>query len=169
MVAFTNPEPSAGCFADTKAAADILIVWEGDWLMAGSPSFWDPIQAADPAMFDAITPWAHIASRPELRVIVLESENNGLGRDATDALGPGGWLTVRDPTGVFTAAFQAMGAFDDGNLTLHEWQTVLADRLEQTGNLVSYDIMPDSTHDRLSPAGWVVFLDAFKRAAALAD
>lgn len=169
MVAFKNPEPPAGCFADTRAEADVLIAWEGDWLMAGSPSFWDPIYATDPAMFDAITPWAHIASRPELRVIVLESENNGLGRDAKDALGPDGWLTVRDPNGAFTAAFQAMGAFDDDNLALHEWQTILAGRLHESGNLVSYDIMPDSTHEYLSSAGWVVFLDAFKRAAALAE
>lgn len=166
-VAFMNPEPSAGCFADTKAEADALIAWEGDWLMAGTPSFWDPIHAADPAEFDAITPWAHIASRPELQVIILESEDNGLGRDAKDALGPDGWLTVRDASGAFTAAFKAMGAFDDGNLTLHEWQTLLADRLEESGNLVSYDIMPDSNHMTLSPAGWEVFLDAFRRAAAL--
>jgi len=169
MVAFKTPEPSAGCLADARKDADALIIWEGDWLMAGTPSFWDPIQAADPAMFDAITPWAHIASRPELQVIILESENNGLGRDARDALGPDGWLTVRDPSGVFTAAFQAMGAFDDGNLSLHEWQTVLADRLQEAGNLVSYDIMPGSTHESLSSAGWAKFLDAFKRAAALAD
>jgi dienelactone hydrolase len=167
-VVFTNPEPSAGCLADTKAEVDALIVWEGDWLMAGTPSFWDPIHAADPAEFDAITPWAHIASRPELRVIILESENNGLGRDAKDALGPDGWLTVRDPSGAFTAAFQAMGAFDDGNITLHESQTLLADRLEESGNLVSFDIMPGSTHEYLSLAGWEVFLDAFRRVAALA-
>jgi D-serine deaminase-like pyridoxal phosphate-dependent protein len=167
-VAFQNPEPSAGCFADTRAEADVLIAWEGDWLMAGTPSFWDPIQAADPAEFDAITPWAHIASRPELRVIILEAENNGLGRDAKDALGPDGWLTVRDPTGAFTAAFQAMGAFDDDNLALHEWQTLLADRLKASGNLVSFDIMPGSTHEHLSLAGWEVFLDAFRRAASLA-
>jgi hypothetical protein len=120
-------------------------------------------------MFDAVTPWAHIESRPGLKVIVLESENNGLDRDARDALGPDGWLTVRDPSGTFTAAFRAMGAFDDDNLTLHEWQTILADRLEASGNLVSFDIMPGSTHEYLSPAGWEVLLDAFKRAAALAD
>lgn len=89
-------------------------------------------------------------------------------RDARDALGPDGWLTVRDASGAFTAAFQAMGAFDDGTLTLHEWQTVLANRLEESGNLVSFDIMPGSTHEYLSPAGWEAFLDAFKRAAALA-
>lgn len=169
MVTFKNPEPSAGCFADTRATANVLIAWEGDWLMAGTPSFWDPIQAADPAMFDAITPWAHITSRPELKVIVLESENNGLGRNAEDALGPDGWLTVRDPTGAFTAAFLAMGAFDDDYLSLHEWQTLLANRLEESGNLVSYDVMPGSRHDSLSDAGWVVFLDAFRRAAGLAD
>jgi dienelactone hydrolase len=168
VVAFKPPEPSTGCFADTRVEGDVLIAWEGDWLMAGTPSYWDPIHAADPATFDAITPWAHIASRPELHVIILESENNGLDRDAKDALGPDGWLTVRDPSGAFTAAFQAMGAFDDDNLTLHEWQTVLADRLHESGNLVSFDIMPGSTHEYLSKAGWVVFLDAFMRAAALA-
>ena len=170
MVTFKNPGPSAGCFADTKATAKVLIAWEGDWLWAGTPSFTDPVHASDPAMFDAITPWAHVASRPDLRVIILESEDNGLGRDAKDALGPKGWLTLRDPSGAFTAAFKAMGAFDDGNLSLHEWQTVLADRLKASGNLVSFDIMPDTNHDTyMSTAGWAVFLDAFKRAAALAD
>lgn len=167
-VAFQNPEPSAACFADTKAEADVLITWEGDWLMAGTPSFWDPIHAADPEEFDAVTPWAHIASRPELRVIMLESENNGLGRDAKDSLGPDGWLTVRDPTAAFTAALKTMGAFDDGDITLHESETLLADRLKASGNLVSFDIMPGSTHESLSPAGWEVFLDAFRRVAALA-
>lgn len=168
MVTFRNPEPSAGCYADAKATADVLITWEGDWLMAGTPSFWDPIQAADPDMFDAVTPWAHIASRPDLKVIMLESENNRLGRDARDALGPDGWLTLRDPTGAFTAAFQAMGAFDDDYLWLLEWETVLADRLQEAGNLVSFDIMPGSSHEFLSVAGLEVFLDAFTRAAALA-
>jgi dienelactone hydrolase len=169
-VAFRNPEPSIGCFADTKAEADALIVWEGDWLMAATPSFWDPIHATDPAAFDAVTPWAHIASRPALRVLMLLSENPGIpGRDAKDALGPEGWLTVRDPDGAFTTALQAVGAFDDGDISLQEVQTLLADRLEGSGNLVSFDIMPGSTHEYLSLAGREVFLDAFKRAAALAD
>ena len=168
-VAFMKPEPSAGCLADARKDADVLITWEGDWLMAGTPSFWDPIQAKDPAEFDAITPWAHIASRPELRVIMLESENPGIpGRDARDALGPDGWLTVRDASGALTAGLQAMGAFDDDDISYHEQQTLLADRLKESGNLVSFDIMPGSTHESLSPAGWEVFLDAFRRAAALA-
>ena len=138
-------------------------------MMAGTPSFWDPIQAADPATFDAITPWTHIAGRPDLRVIILQPGDDTKGRSAGDALGPDGWLTVRDPTGAFTAAFQAMGAFDDDYLALNEWQKLLANRLAESGNLVSYDIMPGSNHESLSDAGWVVFLDAFKRAAALAD
>lgn len=168
-VAFMKPEPSAGCLADARKDADVLITWEGDWLMAGTPSFWDPIQAKDPAEFDAITPWAHIASRPELRVIMLESENPGIqGRDARDALGPDGWLTVRDASGALTAGLQAMGAFDDDDISYHEQQTLLADRLKESRNLVSFDIMPGSTHESLSPAGWEVFLDAFMRAAALA-
>jgi hypothetical protein len=167
MVTFKNPDPSAGCFAAAKATANVLIVWEGDWLMAGTPSFWDPIHAADPAMFDAITPWAHIASRPELRVIILESENNGLGRDGGRARagrvadGPRSQRRLH-------RGLPGDGRIDDDNLALHEWQTVwrTGSRRQEPRQLRR---VPGSTHDYLSPAGWLVFLDAFRRAAALAD
>lgn len=167
IVALTTPEPSAGCFAPTRRDADAAIFWEGDWFMAGTPGYWDPIHQADPATFDAITPWAHIAERPDLPVVLLESSHPGLGRDGKDALGPEGWLTVRDPTGAFTAAFDAMGAFADDWVDLREMQAVLADQLEEAGNLVSYDVMPESTHDRVSPQGFVVMIDAFDRLRAL--
>jgi hypothetical protein len=46
--------PVVACHGLARGAHGL--VWEGDWLMAGRPSFWDPIHAADPENFDAITP-----------------------------------------------------------------------------------------------------------------
>ena len=95
----------------------------------------------------------------DLPVHFVVSDNPGLGR------GDGAWLEVRDPTGAFRRTFEAIGALDDGYMGLDELQAMFARALEEQGNPVAYEVMPNSTHESISPEGWPVFLDAFKRAA----
>ena len=89
----------------------------------------------------------------------MVSANPGLGRE-DDA-----WLEVRDPSGAFRRLFEAIGALDDGYMGVDELQAMFARALEDQGNPVIYEVMPDSTHESISPEGWKVFLAAFREAA----
>lgn len=158
VVAFGRPAPTGGCRGGTKLGAiDALIAWEGDWILA--PPFWDSVLADEPGVLDALTPWKHLADRRDLPVHFVVSANPGLGR----ADGP--WLEDRDPSGAFRRLFEAIGALDDGYMGVDELQAMFARALEEQGNPVTYGVMPDSTHESISPEGWKVFLDAFRKAA----
>ena len=76
------------------------------------------------------------------------------------------WLAVRDPSGDLRRQFEANGAFSDGIVDQADMDQLLYSILKAQGNPVSLDLMPGSSHDRLSDAGWKVFLAAFPKAAA---
>lgn len=163
VVAFDRPEPTSGCLGSTSLGSiSALVTWEGDWLLGDASN--DERVAADPTSLDAITPWKHLADHRDLRVVMLVSEHPGpsLERDATDL----SWLTPRDPTGSFRAKLQSMGVFDDGTIGVAEEQQLLFEALKAQGNPASLTVMPGSTHEFLSDAGWAVFLAAFREAAA---
>jgi len=131
VVSFARPAPTAGCLGGAKLGAiDALVAWEGDWVLA--PPFWDSILAGEPGVFEALTPWKHLADQPDLPVYFVVSEKPGLGR----ADGP--WLEVRDPDGAFRRTFEAIGALEDGYLGLDEMQAMFARALEERGNPVTY-------------------------------
>jgi hypothetical protein len=158
VVAFARPAPTEGCRGGTKLGAiDALIAWEGDWVLA--PPFWDSVLADEPAVLDALTPWKHLADRRDLPVYFTVSDKPGLGRE------DGAWLEVRDPSGTFRRLFEAIGALDDGYMGVDELQAMFARALEAQGNPVTYEVMPDSTHESISPEGWKVFVAAFRKAA----
>jgi acetyl esterase/lipase len=183
MVAFARPEPTAGCLGAAKLGAiDALITWEGDWLLyeiqpPPSPLRYDGLLAADPRIFNAMTPWAYLARDKDLEVEVLvsedpnaslESEYPGIvvDRPVGDAWAADSWLAVRDPSGDLRRQLEANGALADGMLTLPEAQQLLYSVLKAQGNPVSLDVMPDSSHAWLAGGGWDVFLAAFPKAAA---
>ena len=182
MVAFARPEPSAGCLAGPAlGAVDALITWEGDWLIyeIQPPGMfdWDGMLAADPRVFDAMTPWAHLAKGKDVRVVMLVSEDPNASLEADfpgiivdrpvgDPWTAGSWLAVRDPSGDLCRQLEANGALADGILDLTEVQHLLYSVLEAQGNPVSLDVMPDSSHAYLRGEGWDVFLAAFPKAAA---
>jgi len=158
VVAFAQPAPTGGCRGGTKLGAiDALIAWEGDWVLA--PPFWDSILADEPGVFDALTPWKHLADGRDLPVYFTVSDKPGLGRE------DGAWLEVRDSSGAFRRLFEAIGALDDGYMGVDELQAMFARALEDQGNPVIYEVMPGSTHESISPEGWKVFLAAFREAA----
>ena len=182
-VAFARPEPSAGCLADTTPGAiDALVTWEGDWLIheihpPESPLQWDRLLAADPRVFDAVTPWTHLARDKDLKVVILVSEDPNaslesefpgiiIDRPVGDPWAADSWLAVRDPSGDLRRQLEANGALADGKLGLVESQQLLYSVLKAQGNPVSLDVMPDSSHAWLAGRGWDVFLAAFPKAAA---
>jgi hypothetical protein len=182
-VVFAGTEPSAGCLADTTLGAiDALITYEGDWLIheihpPGSPLQWDRMLAADPRVFDAVTPWTYLSKDKDLKVVILVSEapNVSLEKDypgiiidrpVGDPWAADSWLAVRDPSGDLRRQLETNGALADGKLGLVESQQLLYSLLKAQGNPVSLDVMPDSSHRWLADKGLDVFLAAFPKAAA---
>jgi hypothetical protein len=182
-VAFARPEPSAGCLAGTMLGAiDALITWEGDWLIheihpPQSPLQWDDLLAADPRIFDAVTPWTYLAKDKDLKVVILVSEDPNaslesefpgiiVDRPVGDPWAAGSWLAVRDPSGDLRRQLEANRALADGKLGLVESQQLLYTVLKAQGNPASLDVMPDSSHAWLAGKGLDVFLAAFPKAAA---
>ncbi len=169
IVAFARPEPTAGCLGGgTLGPIDALITWAGGWALSVNTPDWDTILAAEPAAFDAVTPWAHLAEQPNLKVVLLVSEMPGasLEREVGDPWAAGSWLALRDPSGDLRRRLEANGAFADGILDWLEVQQLLLSALQEQGNPVSLDILPDSTEETLLGGGWDVFLGAFDRAAS---
>ncbi len=115
-----------------------------------------------------MTPWTYLAEHKDLKVTMLVSEHPGadLDRRVSDPWAADSWLAVRDPSGDLRQQLEANGALADGTLDMVEVQQLLVSVLEAQGNPVSLDVMPGSTHDSLSDAGWKVFLAAFPKAAA---
>lgn len=162
QVAFGRPEPSPGCLGGRSLGAiDALVTWEGDWLV-GDPS-WDSVLADDPRPFDLITPWKHLSEYPEMRVVLLVTDNT-LSRSMSNASAIDAFLAARDATGRLRPVLEAEGAFDDGIFGLDEEQTLLYDVLRAQGNPVTLDLMPGSSHETVGDEGWPVFIAAFAKA-----
>lgn len=167
-VAFARPEPTAGCLGGaTLGPINALVTWAGGWALSVNNPDWDTILAAEPAAMDAATPWRHLADQPNLKVVMLVSETPGLGleRAVGDPWAAGSWLALRDPSGDLRRRLEANGAFRDGILDWLEVQQLLFTALQEQGNPVSLDVLPDSTEESLLGRGWDVFLDAFAKAA----
>ena len=172
QVAFARPEPSAGCLGGTTLGAiDALVTWEGNFILSVNVPDLDGILAAEPRVLDVITPWRYLAEHKDQKVVMLVSENPGaqFERKVGDPWAADSWLAVRDPSGVLRRQLEANGAFADGTLGFADEQQLLFSVLQAQGNPVSLDVMPDSVHDRLSDAGWKVFLAAFGKAVGTED
>jgi len=172
MLAFTRPEPTAGCPGGaTLGAIDALVTWEGNWLLSATePSImdWDGRLAADPGLMDVVTPWKHLGAHKDLKVVLLVSEDPGdvFERQASDPWAADSWLAVRDPSGNLRKQLEASGALADRVFDFVDAQQLLYSVLKSQGNPVTLDAMPGSTHAYLSAEGWKVFLAAFPKAAA---
>jgi dienelactone hydrolase len=168
-VAFARPEPTKACLGGTTLGPiSAVVTWAGGWALSVNNPDWDTILAAEPAAMDAATPWAHLAEQPNLKVVMLVSETPGpdLEREVGDPWAAASWLSLRDPSGDLRRRLEANGAFADGILDWLEVQQLLFTALEEQGNPVSLDVLPDSTEQVLLGAGWDVFLDAFEKAAS---
>jgi hypothetical protein len=138
---------------------DAFVPWEGSWLLVDA--LVDPWLVDDPTILEVITPWAHLPAPADLEFVFLRTDNPGEGRSAAYAMGPDGWLALRDPDGTLTAALEATGAFEQDIIGPAALDTILIDKLEAQGADVKLEIMPGSSHEHLSDAGWTVFLEAF--------
>jgi acetyl esterase/lipase len=160
IAVLAHPELKPGCLARDRPQVDGFVAWEGDWLLLDE--MWDGPLRDDPAVRDVIAPWAHLPAPAGLAFVFLRGDSTGVGRDAADARGAGGWLSSRDPDGTFRTALEAAGAFDDGVISADDTDQLLADRLRAQGIDVQQHVMPQSTHTSLSSAGWRIFLDPFR-------
>jgi hypothetical protein len=158
IVTLAPPALADGCLATDMPQVDAFVPWEGDWLLVSS--FVDPWLVEDPTLLEVITPWAHLPAPTDLEIVFLRSDNPGVGRSAAYATGPDGWLALRDPDGTFTAALDANGAFAEDLIDPAASDTILIQTLESQGTNVTLHVMPGSSHEHLSDAGWTVFLEA---------
>lgn len=157
-----QPELAEGCLAEASPQVDSLVTWDGDWLIVTKPLGWDDYLATEPTLMESITPWAYLPPPSGMRFVMLQPDDSGEGRSATDARGPDGWLAARDPDGSRTASLEAMGAFDDEFIAPDETDRVLGEALQAHGAEVTYVTMPDSSHVSLGEAGWEAFVGAFE-------
>ena len=157
--AFNPPPVSDGCLAsDAPATPTGLVTFEGDWLSMDPRH--DKEIAADPAVLDAATPWAHLAAVPDLPVVVLVSEGEG-GVVEVPALDPPvDWRTARDPLAL-RERFLAAGIRAD----VAQQQAILAAALEAQGHPVTLRELPDSGHSTIGEAGLEVLREAIREAA----
>ena len=169
LAAFARPEPTAGCLGGSKLGPiDAVVTYEGDWVAMGPDVPWDSQMTADPRILDSYTPWTFLSEHPDLRVVMLVSEDPGVEHRVPDAAAVESFIAVRDPSGDLRAYLEADDAFADGVFDLAETQQVLFSALQAQGNPVSLDVLPGSTHLSLSDAGWDIFLAAFAKALAQA-
>jgi acetyl esterase/lipase len=171
IVAFHRPQPASGCLGGTTLGAiDALVTWDGEWLAQTTYAGWDERIAADPRLFDALSPWAYLPRHKDLKVVMLsEAKPNAdldLDRPLPDEAAMDAFFGPRDPSGALRAQLEANGALADGVLDALESQQLLFSVLEEQGNPVTLDLMPDTNHTSIGTAGWPVFLAAFQRAAA---
>ncbi len=167
LVAFAQPEPSVDCLGGPEVGpVDALVTWEGDWVAMGPDVPWDSQITGDPRILEGYTPWTFIPEHPDLKVVMLVSEDPGVQHLLRDAAAVESFIAVRDPSGDLRGYLEANDAFADGAFDLAETQDVFFSALQQQGNPVSLDVMPSSTHTGLSEDGWDVFLAAFEKALA---
>lgn len=171
IVAFHRPQPASGCLGGTTLGAiDALVTWDGEWLAQTTYAAWDERIAADPRLFDALSPWAYLPSHKDLKVVMLsEAKPNAdlnLDRPLPDEAAMDAFFGPRDPSGALRAQLEANGALADGVLDALEAQQLLFSILKAQGNPVTLDLMPDTNHISIGTAGWPVFLAAFQKAAA---
>jgi dienelactone hydrolase len=171
IVAFARPEPSVGCLANGPLGKiDALVTWDGEWLAQTTFFGWDERIAADPRLFDALSPWTDLPRHTDLKVVMLsEAEPNAdynYERPLPDAAAMKAFFGPRDPSGVLRAQLEADGALGDGVLDALEAQQLLFSILKAQGNPVTLDLMPGTNHTTIGVDGWPVFLAAFEKAAA---
>ena len=171
LVAFARPEPTAGCLGGTTLGAiAALVTRDCDCVLQTTFLRWDQLLASDPRLMTSLTPWAYLAERKDLSVVMLASESPtgdyDYDRPLPDPEAMDAFFAPRDPSGVQRTQLEANGALTDGILDLREAQELLFSVLKAQGSPVSLDVLPGSTHISLSDAGWKVFLAAFPKAAA---
>lgn len=171
IVAFKRPEPSAGCLVSAPLGEiTTLVTWDVEWLAQTTFYGWDEQIAADPRVFDALSPWKDLAAHKDLRVVMLSelkpNADFNYERPLPDEAARDAFFGPRDPSGVLRAQLEANGALADGVLDLLEGQQLLFSVLKAQGNPVTLDLMPDTNHTTIGTAGWPVFLAAFEKAAA---
>ena len=158
VLAFVEHEPTDGCLIESPVSeatspVEAVVGLDGDWLL-GSP-IWDEPVAAEPALLTTWTPWDHFANHPDLPVHLLASSDPGLG-ESPDTL-----LEGRDPSGVFRATLEEIGALEDDYVGLDEMQAMASAVLASMGHPTTFRILPDSTHIMFSDAGYEVLVGLF--------
>lgn len=170
IVAFARPVPSTGCLGSTTLGAiDALVTWDGEWLAQTTFMGWDERIAADPRVFDALSPWTDLPAHKDLKVVMLsEAEPNAdfnYERPLPDEAAMDAFFGPRDPSGALRKQLEANGALADGVLDALEAQQLLFSVLKAQGNPVTLHIMPGTNHTTIGVDGWPVFLAAFEEAA----
>ena len=168
VIALTDPAVSPDCLADADSAIpEDLVLFEGDWLLMGHP-VWDALLTQDrSSVWDAQTPWPHLADAPRLPVTMLDSNDPTLAVHTQERLDEA--MALRDPDGSLREALDGAGALADERLTETEAQRLLADELVALGYPVSFIDLPDSDHERLSEAALAMLADALNSRSSVSS
>lgn len=159
---FAGGTPSAGCLGSaTFPTIAGLVEWEGDWLNYLDPG-WDRLFTSDPTSVEARTIFPIIGRRTDVPVAMLLGEQSS---DLIEGM-PIDQLALRDPTGALLGELKRNGVDTTMEVTWAESQKLLYWALQEQGNPVTLEVMPLSSHNQLSDAGWTVLLGAFDKVMA---
>jgi hypothetical protein len=124
-----------------------VVAFEGDFLL-GSP-WWDAGLAADPEFFSRAAVWDHIDAYDGAPIHVLVDHRTAL--SSTYAISGFGatideFMALRDPDGSLTADLRDLGALDDGDIDLTEFNVLFHHRLTEAGTPTSLTWIDAATH-----------------------
>jgi acetyl esterase/lipase len=160
MEAFSGVAASKGGLEGMGSAIpESLVLFDPDLLLAGDP-MWDKYLAADPGIFQVLTPWQYVGRRVDFPVTVIGSGDPALTRPARHVWAKDSWLAVRDPSGGLCRGLQTIGAFRGGRFINDGALKLLVQRLRAAGDKATYVQLTDSTHTVLGDRGMESLLNA---------
>ena len=160
MEAFSGVAASKGGLEGMGSTVpESLVLFDPDLLLAGDP-MWDEYLAADPAIFQVLTPWQYVDRPVGFTVTVIGSGDPALTRPARHVWAKDSWLAGRDPSGDLRRGLQKVGAFQGGRFVNDGALRLLVQRLRAAGDKATYVQLTDSTHTVLGDRGMESLLDA---------
>jgi hypothetical protein len=125
--------PFPGCLQDTADwAADALVLWDGDWLLAQRWDGWGSDLGTE--LMPILTPWAWLDGPDRMSVdVVVTEQQRSASAFRTCLRDQPGFLTDRDPHGSISRLLEGVGALDDGCVSRGEASDALAAALAAKG------------------------------------
>ena len=142
-------EDDLGCAAPPVAVQpSAVIAFEGDWLIG---PWWDDVIASDPDFYAKWAVWQHIDHYDGAPIhLLVDRQTSAADPPYYSVVGLGAavdeFLALRDADGSIAADLSALGALEDNNIDLIEFNLLFNYRLEQAGVPATLTWIDQSPH-----------------------